>query len=105
MSTTVKPIQSTHVINMDVVQGASWVGQQVTDGHNQWRVHSVEGVDWYAFNQDGRVSVDQHMTPDEWHTVPTLTLLPDGAKFGQGLSVSRKLGTVRRGVSLVKSWV
>lgn len=102
---TVTPIHNVTTLPMDVVQAASLVGQVVTANDRQYTVHSVEGRKFYAFNQDGQVTIDTNMTDATWLGTPIVTLLPMGAKTGQGLSVVEMLPLVRRGVSLVKSWV
>lgn len=101
MSTTVRPVSSSHTLPMGAVQGASWVGQIVTVRERQFTVHSVEGSDWYAHLQDGQVTVDINMTPV--HIVePIATLLPMGTKLGQGFAETCELDRLSKRVCLTK---
>jgi hypothetical protein len=99
--TTAVRVASTHTLPMEAVQGASWVGQIVTVRERQFTVHSVEGADWYAHLQDGQVTVDVNMTPV--HIVePIATVLPMGAKLGQGFAETYEVSRLTRGVCLAK---
>lgn len=100
--TTAVRVASTHTIPTHVIQAASLVGQVVTVNERQCTVHSVEGTDWYAFDQDGQVSIDLNMPHASWLTTPVVTLLPMGCKIGEGVSFVEMLPLVRRGVCLTK---
>lgn len=83
------------------------VGKIVTfpGSNGQFKVHSVEGDTWYAFDQDGYTVVDLGLTKSLAITEPLVTLLPTGTKIGQGFSETVRVSMIRRGVSLTKSWI
>lgn len=88
----------------DTVEGIALVGNIVTVGDQQFKVHSAEGRDWYAFDDQGETRVDLAMTVANWITVPELTLIPSGHKIGEGFAITVEANKVRRGVCLAKSW-
>lgn len=82
------------------------VGKIVTKGNRQFKVHSVEGRTWYAFNNDrDETVIDMGFPALSTMEQPLLTLLPDGAKIGQGFAVEAFASDVSRGVCLTKSWI
>lgn len=108
MTTTVKPVSATANLPMDaeLLHALTLVGQVVTVDYVQYTVHSIEGESWYAYNQDGQISVDTNMTIPEWlrGQAATVHLVPMGCKIGQGFGHTVPLTWVRRGVSLIKGW-
>lgn len=88
MNTVVTTVTLSH----DAVQGASLVGKivkiKIDNGpetfDQPFEVHSVEGPNWYAFAQDGRVTIDDSMTEAGWLTDPEATIVPVGSKIGEG---------------------
>lgn len=89
-------------IRRHVIKHAGMVGQIVTVDDRMYMVHSIEGTDWYAFDQDGQTTIDDNMTRASWLTEPLVTVVPLGCKMGDGFSSEFKLSRVRLGVSLVK---
>lgn len=81
------------------------VGKIVTKGDRQFKVHSVEGKTWYAFDDNGQTVIDMGFPALSTMEQPLLTLLPDGAKIGQGFAVEAFASDVSRGVCLTKSWI
>lgn len=80
MSVTVK-------ITPSQAQLIALVGTKITYWEASYRVHAVEGTDWYAFqDEDGKISVDTGFPTASWIIVPRLTLLPEGTKIGEGFS-------------------
>lgn len=87
------------------------VGHVVTvDAHTfgaiPWQavVHSVEGVDWYAFDDNGLTTVDCAMSPAHWITEPRAMVVPMGHKIGDGWGVEVNLARLSRGVCLSKAY-
>jgi hypothetical protein len=100
-------VQTTTLPQADVDKIAL-VGKIVTfpGSNGQFKVHSVEGPTWYAFDQDGETVVDLGLTKSLAITQePLATLLPTWAKIGQGFSETVRVGMIRRGVNLTKSWI
>lgn len=85
-------IVTTVTLSHEAVQGAALVGKIVKikidngpETYNEtFEVHSVEGPNWYAFAQDGRVTIDDSMTLAEWIIEPLATIIPVGSKIGEG---------------------
>lgn len=97
----------TFTFSPELVNGISLVGKVVHVPYRpgQFRVHSVEGFDWYAFDRKGETIVDLAMTASDRHHAPIVTVLPMGAQMGDGFAETYPVDQVRRGVNLVKSWV
>ena len=91
-----------------VAQSVGMVGNVVTYRQQQYVVHSVEGTDWYAFQEkDGTITVDTNMTTADWiadHN-PIATIIPSGHLVGEGFAQEAYLSEVRRGVCLSKRYV
>ena len=83
MSTTVV---TTVTLSHEAAQAASLVGRNVKVDYlgGTWTVHSVEGPTYYAFQQDGRVTVDDGMTLADWITEPIAMIIPVDSKIGEG---------------------
>jgi hypothetical protein len=90
-------------VDRDVVQAASLVGNVVTYAQQQWTVHSVEGATWYAFDDRGQTTIDTGLTGISI-LYPRATILPMGAKLGQGRAVETPTRLLRRGVCLAKTY-
>jgi len=86
------------------VQAIAHVGQVVTLGNAQFTVHSVEGRDYYAFDQDGTTVVDANMTRASWLVEPVALILPAGSKIGEGFGKEVPLWRLQRGVCLTKRY-
>ena len=92
-------------IPAQAVRAIGMVGSIVTYSNQQYKIHSVEGHDYYAFLSfvgDGSVTADFNMSPAYWCTEPIANLLPMGREIGEGYSVAIPLARVRRGVCLAK---
>lgn len=87
-------VVTTVTLSHESVEGASLVGKivkiKIGNGpetfDETYEVHSVEGPTWYAFAQDGRVTVDDNMILAYWIAEPQATLVPVGCKIGEGFS-------------------
>jgi hypothetical protein len=103
MSTTTS---TTHVLSAELIESLALVGKIVhIEGRSgQFKVHSVEGRDWYAFDRDGETVVDLAMTPASWIQTPWTTVVPVGHRVGEGFSEQWPVGDLVRGVNLVKGW-
>lgn len=88
----------------EVAHSLSLIGKIVTVGSQQYTVHAIEGTDWYAFDRDGTVILDQNMTRSMFITEPIATLIPSGHTYGDGHTEMHSVRTVKRGVSLGKSY-
>lgn len=104
-STTVQTV----TLSDTVVDGIAWVGKIVThqDG-TMHQVHSVEGGTFYAHLSDVRaITVDAHFPHADWimDDNPVVMIIPVGHRMGEGFGREVYLSTLRRGVSLVKTWV
>ena len=115
----------TETITQEIASAIGMVGRVVTVGSAQYKIHSVEGTDWYAFDDQGQTTVDFHMTPASWITFPLATIIPSGHKIGgyavpvdptaerkmsghkigDGFSTVVALDQCRPGVCLAKSYV
>lgn len=94
---------STHVLPSELVQGLSLIGKIVHLPYRsgQFRVHSVEGFDWYAFDRNGETVVDLAMTPSESYREPMATIVPVDHKIGEGFSEGVVATELVRGPNLV----
>lgn len=81
------------------------VGKIVTYCHDQYRVHSVEGPDYYAFDNGGVTTADLGFPRADWLSEPRVLIIPMGRKIGEGYGQEVRMGQVRRGVCLSKAWV
>lgn len=97
MSTTVE-------LDVAMVKAIGMVGRTVTWRDAQYRIHSVEGPTWYAFESaPGVTTVDGGMTPASWISEPIAMILPAGTKIEEGLGVDGVLvSDLERGVCLSK---
>jgi hypothetical protein len=96
---------SSHLLAPEVVEGVALVGKIVTLNERQYKVHSVEGRTWYAFDKDGSTSLDLGFPPASWMLAPVATVIPMGHYLGEGYSFEVGVDRLTRGVCLVKSWV
>lgn len=94
---------STHVIAPEIVQGLGLIGKivHVPYRSGQFRVHSVEGFDWYAFDRDGETVLDLNMTASESYREPLATIVPVDHKIGDGQSEGVVATELVRGPNLV----
>lgn len=83
------------------------VGKIVTfpGSNGQFKVYSVEGATWYAFDQEGETVIDLGLTPSPSINEPLAYLIPSGTTYDQGFGETVRVGTIKRGVSLTKSWI
>lgn len=90
----------------ETVQGIALVGQIVTfpGSPGQYKVHSVEGRNWYAFDDQGSTKVDLDMTVASWITEPLANIIPVGHKIGEGFAQTVRVGMIKRGVNLKKGF-
>lgn len=95
----------TRTLPRETVNGIAMVGRIVTLGDEQFKIHSVEGRDWYAFDDQGMTTVDLQMTVASWITEPVATIIPSGHAIGEGFSQTVPLAKVRPGVCLSKRYV
>ena len=93
----------TSTLPAQTVTNIATVGKIVTYQGSQYTCYSVEGYDYYAFQSAiDQTTVDFQMPKAEWLVKPQATLLPMGAKIGEGVAVTTLLENVRRGVCLAK---
>lgn len=107
MSVAIKLTPATRQTSIEfdpsTLKAVALVGQVVTWSGNQYKVHSVEGTDFYAFETtDGTIMLDFNLTPIERSTVATI--IPMGSKIGDGLGIEVHVFSLVRGVCLGKSW-
>ena len=92
----------TFTLTPDVAHAVGIVGRVVTYRERQYVVHSVEGADWYVFEEkDGTLTVDLHLT-EIGLVEPVATVVPMGSAVGEGFTREVPLRGVRRGVCLAK---
>lgn len=78
------------------------VGKIVTHGNHQYRVHSVEGHTWFAYDDNGTIRMDLDLPASRWITEPLVGIIPMGSKIAAHAAEMVPLHQVRRGVCLVK---
>jgi hypothetical protein len=83
-------------IDTDIAQYAGLVGRTVTYRDQPWKIHSVEGVTWYAFQDGDVVKIDQGMSPGSWLRVPRVMIHPVGTKIGEGFGMEIDLPALLR---------
>ena len=102
MLTAVQP--RTHTVHPDALAAIAKVGRHVTHMGVQYRVHQVEGFNYYAFlsSVGDTVTVDFGMPDAFWLRTPLLGLLPIGAKIDDGIMIEVPIDSphLRFGVSL-----
>lgn len=100
MATTVRiPVG----IPTEALDAIALVGKIVTYDHQQYKVYSVEGYDWYAFqSSEGTVTADFQMTAAEYKRSPLAFLLPMGCKITDGFGFEVRTTHIRRGVCIGK---
>lgn len=98
---------STHTMSPDMIKGIALVGRVVTYGNSQYKIHSVEGTDWYAFDDQGRTTVDCGFPVANWIKTPIVGMIPSGHKIGDGFMIEIPMDSpfLRPGVCLAKAWV
>jgi hypothetical protein len=88
------------------VDAMSLIGKPVTIGGRQFTVHSIEGGDWYAhLSADGMIVVDTGLSGGKWITEPVATIIPAGHRIGEGYAETVFVDRLKRGVSLMKSYI
>lgn len=96
----------TSTLTPEAAHAVGLIGQVVTFSNwrtaHQYRVHSIEGPSFYAFQNNGKITVDSDLTYTEWLEQPIATLLPMGASIGEGRSVEARVRELRKGVCLTK---
>lgn len=93
------------VLTPEQAHAVSLIGKPVTVGDRQYRLHSVEGGDWYThLSTDGMIVIDQGLSGGQWITFPIATLIPAGHTLGDGFSETHALDQVKRGVTLSKTY-
>lgn len=97
----------TSVLPQAHIDKIALVGKIVTfpGSNGQFKVHSVEGKSWYAFDQDGETVIDLGLTPSPSINEPLACIVPVGTTYDQGFGETVRVGMVKRGVSLTKSWI
>lgn len=98
----------TSTLDQSMIYALSMVGRVVTYRNNQYKIHSVEGRSWYAFDQgDGSTKIDCDMPVSTWLDEPIANLIPSGHKVGDGYMIDVPLYSPRlsAGVCLAKAWV
>lgn len=103
---TTQGMTGTVTLSDEIISAVAIVGKIVTHGDAQYRVHSVEGADWYTFDKAGETVLDffGEQAYSAYHCQPVASLLPMGATIGDGLSLNVPVTTLRRGVSLSKTY-
>lgn len=94
----------TRTLPVETVRAIAMVGRVVTMGDSQFKIHSVEGRDYYAFDDDGMITADLDMTPAHHITVPWAHIYPSTAQISDGFGQTVPLAKVRLGVCLAKSY-
>lgn len=94
-------------IPAQTLRNVALVGNIVTFENRQYKVYSVEGYDYYAFisrteAEANAITCDFDMTASEWHTRPSVQLIPTNCTFDRSLIFEVPLAAVRRGVCLDK---
>lgn len=92
-------------IPTQTIKSVALVGRTVTFCDQQWKVYSVEGYDYYAFQSatdSDSITCDFAMTPSEWKREPVAMILPVGAKIGEGLGKEVPVKWLKLGVCLTK---
>ena len=68
-----------------IAQAVGLIGRKVTYRDQQWNIHSIEGLDWYAHESaDDKIVVDTDMTPLTYLVQPRVMIHPVGTKIGEG---------------------
>lgn len=102
MTTVARPT-TLESIPSATIQAIRWVGRTVTYRDAQYRVHSVEGYDFYAFESaNGGVTVDLSMSPCGIKRNPVAMIIPAGHKIGDGFGREVYTSELRTGVCLTK---
>lgn len=98
-------MRTIEAIPAQTIKSIAMVGNVVTFEGRQYKVHSVEGYDYYAFlsgTDHQSVTCDFSMTPSEFSRQPLVYLLPMGCKLGEDFGFEVRLHKVTKGVSLAK---
>lgn len=95
------PVQTVS-LTPKIAHAVSLVGNVVTYRDRQFVVHSIEGADWYTFQEkDGTITVDVAL-PHLSHITERAMIIPSGHVMGEGFGQEVPLSDLRRGVCLVK---
>lgn len=97
-------MSETRTLPVETVRAIAMVGRIVTMGDSQFKIHAVEGTDYYAFDDDGQITADLNMTPAQHITAPQAHIYPSTARHGDGFGQVVPLAKVRSGVCLAKSY-
>ncbi len=98
-------IKST-AIRAEVIEAVRMIGKVVTYAGEQFKIYSVEGLDFYAFSPeaDNTITLDFFDTHG-WRRDTYAFLLPMGCKIGEGYGFEVPLSQVKRGVTLQKAHI
>jgi len=92
-------------IRPEVIDAIRMIGQVVTFEGEQYKIHAVEGSDFYAFGSktpgDKTITCDLAMTPG-YRPGTYAFLLPMSHKIGEVGGFEVPLARIKRGVSLAK---
>lgn len=91
----------TVTLSDQTIQGVAIVGKIVTAGSRQFKIHSVEGPTWYAFDQDGETVLDLGLTKVSGYEKIICTTVPSA----QGFTQQFELHQVERRVCFEKAYV
>lgn len=97
-------VETTSYIDTSTLQAIGMVDRTVSYANRQWKIYSIQGSGYYAFQSavSRSVAINFNMPEAPWYADPIATLLPVGAKIGEGHAVEVPLHMVRVGVCLAK---
>ncbi|HKZ21145.1 MAG TPA: hypothetical protein VJQ57_13675 [Acidimicrobiia bacterium] len=107
MSITLRKITGpTTVESVDptTLKAVALTGRVVTYRDTQYRVHCVEGSDYYAFVSDydtGAITIDFYAKPLGIRE-PVATIVPAWSRFGDGFAETVPVARLTPGVCLIK---
>ena len=90
----------------EVCRAIGMVGRVVTVQDRQYKIHSVEGGTWYAFEQkDGTIKVDLDFPMvQRFENEPMAAIIPMGSVMGDGFHRVVPFRLCSPGVCLTKWW-
>jgi hypothetical protein len=92
-------------IRPEVIDAVRLVGKIVTYRDQQYKIYSVEGIDFYAFGSktpgDNNITVDLNMTRG-FRTSVYAYIIPTGCVVGEGYGQEIPLEWITPGVCLAK---
>jgi hypothetical protein len=98
MSTTVQ-LDRAITSDPELLRAIALVGNVVTYLDQQWTVQEVEGIDWYAFDDDGVTTVDCGLTRAPHRAEPLALVISADGESKAWAAASQ----LKRGVCLVKA--